>query len=79
MDSQKENDNILFILKKMEKNAVYPNLYEELNLQEKFNIDEADLIIYTMKTQGLIELSSGTSRGQGAITKEGLKFVQDNQ
>ena len=79
MDSQKENDNIFFVLEKMEKNAVYPNLYEELNLEEKFNIDEADLIIYTMKTRGLIELSSGTSTGQGAITKKGLKFIQNNQ
>lgn len=79
MDSQKENDNIFFVLKKMEKDAVYPNLYEELNLEEKFNIDEADLIIYTMKTQGLIKLSSGTSTGQGTITKKGLKFIQDNQ
>jgi len=79
MDSEKENKDILFILKKMEKDTIYPNLYEYLNLEEKFTIDEADLIIYTMKTQGLIELSSGTSRGQGVLTKKGLKFIQDNQ
>ena len=79
MDSEKENKDILFILKKMEKDAVYPNLYENLNLEEKFTIDEADLIIYTMESKGLINNPPKRSRTQGSITMEGIKHVRNSQ
>lgn len=65
-------EELIDVLNRMEKDEVYPNLYEDLALSKKYTVDQADLIIHKLEKEGLIDMSPGTSRAQGRITTEGL-------
>ncbi|MFK7798360.1 MAG: hypothetical protein AB8E82_12985 [Aureispira sp.] len=65
------------ILSRMEPNAIYPDMFEDLELSEIYTMEEANLIVFSLNEHGFIDMNPNSCRGQGRITPRGLIFLKN--